>query len=149
MRRLAASLSVLLLLPLVAPAAEFDWLVREFSRQTGVKQTHIPFFGLARFAVAVAHPAGTSELRLAVFEHPNMEFGEFSRTINEVVGSSWKPIVRVRSRNGESTKIFTQSEGSRLRLLITSMDKNDATFVQVKIKPEELLKFIDEHRHAD
>jgi hypothetical protein len=67
--------------PIVLPAADFDGLVREFSRQTGAQPMHIPFFGLARFVVAVSHPAGTSDLRLAVFEHVNagtLDFGHMA-----------------------------------------------------------------------
>jgi hypothetical protein len=147
MRRFVSTLTVLLLLPLVLPASEFDWMVREFSRQSGVKRMHIPFFGLARFAVAVAHPAGTSELKLAVFEHANFNSAGFSKLTDEVIGASWKPIVRVRSRNGESTNIYTQVDGKNLRLLIASLDHDDVTFVAVRIRPEELMKFVDEHGH--
>ena len=145
MRRLLSVLAVFITLPLASPASEFDWLVREFSRESGAKQTRIPFFGLARFAVAVAHPAGTSELKLAIFEHTNLESGKFSQLIDAVAGRDWKPMVRVRSRKGEATNIYGESEGKNLRLLITSLDHEEATFVEVRIRPEELMKFLDEH----
>jgi len=144
--RLTAILAALLLLPATLPASEFDWLVREFSRESGLTETRIPFFGLARFAVAVAHPEGTSELKLAIFEHANLESTRFSQLTDEMVGGSWKPVIRVRSRNGESTNIYLQEERQNLRVLITSLDHEDATFVQVRIKPESLMKFVDEHR---
>jgi hypothetical protein len=47
MRSFALLLAASLLLPLALPASEFDWLVREFSRESGAKVVHIPFFGLA------------------------------------------------------------------------------------------------------
>jgi hypothetical protein len=95
----------------------------------------------------VGHPAGTSELKLAVFERPNIESARFSRLTDEMVGGAWKPIVRVRSRGGESTNIYLRSEGEhQLRVLVTNLDHEDATFVQVRIKPERLLQFVDEHR---
>ncbi|HEY3940110.1 MAG TPA: hypothetical protein VGL97_21970 [Bryobacteraceae bacterium] len=147
MRRLLATLAALLVLPLLLPASEFDWMVREFSRESGVRQMNIPFFGLARFAVSVAHPAGASELKLAIFENPNFDSTGFSRLVDQITGTAWKPIVRVRSRNGESTNIYAQTQGQNLRLLITSLDHDDATFVQVRIRPESLIKFIDEHDH--
>jgi hypothetical protein len=147
MRRFVSTLAVLLVLPLGLPANEFDWMVREFSRQSGVKRTYIPFFGLARFAVAVAHPAGTSELKLAVFEHAHFDSAGFSKLTDSVIGASWKPMVRVRSRHGESTNIYAQADGRNLRLLIASLDHDDATFVEVRIRPEQLMKFVDEcHR---
>jgi hypothetical protein len=127
------------------PASEFDWLVREFSRQSAAKPVHIPFFGLARFAVATAHPAGASELHLAVFQDVELESGRFSQMTDRVVGPAWRPIVRVRSRNGESTNIYAQSNGKDLRVLLTVLDGGAATFVEVRLKPEALMKFVDEH----
>ena len=47
MRRLLAILSVASALPLTMPASEFDWLVREFSRQSAATPVHIPLFGLS------------------------------------------------------------------------------------------------------
>jgi len=147
MRRICGIALLATWLPLLTAASAFDGLVREFSRQTGSQQLHIPFFGLARFVVAVGHPAGTSELKLAVFEHPNLERGSFSTVADGLVGSSWKRIVRVRSKNGESTNIYTQRDGKQLRVLVASVDREDATFVEVRIKPETLMKFVDDHRH--
>jgi hypothetical protein len=146
MRSLALLLASSLLMPPALPASEFDWLVREFSRESGAKAMHIPFLGLARFVVAAGHPAGTSELRLAVFEHANLESVRFSQLTDEMVGSAWKLIVRVRSRNGESTNIYLHSEGEHLRVLVTTLAHDDATFVQVRIQPERLMQFVDEHR---
>jgi hypothetical protein len=126
------------------PASEFDWLVREFSRQSGAEPTHIPLFGLVRFTVAIAHPVGTSELRLAVFEHTSFEPKKFAEMTDSVAGGRWKPIVRVRSRDRESTSIYAQQSGKELRLLVASLDGHEGTFVQVRIKPEQLMKFIDD-----
>ncbi len=146
MRRLCACLACLLFIPALLPASEFDWMVREFSRETGASQTRIPFFGLARFIVAVGHPAGASELRLAIFENTNLEPARFSDLTDMAVGSAWKPMVRVRSRDGESTNIYEQSNGDNLRLLITTLERGgEATFVQVRVKPTTLMKFVDEH----
>ena len=147
MRSLLAVTALLLAAPLAMPASEFDWMVREFSRQSGVQQLHIPFLGLARFTVAVARPAGTSEFKLAVFEHPNVRADDFGRLADTVAGSAWKPMIRVRSRNGESSNIYIQPDGKHLRVLVVTLDSSDAVFVEVRIKPEALIKFVDEHQH--
>lgn len=148
MRRLCACFACLLFVPVALPANEFDWMVREFSRETGASQTRIPFFGLARFIVAVGRPAGTSELRLAIFENTNLEPARFSSLTDTAVGGAWKPMVRVRSRDGESTNIYEQSNGDNLRLLITTLERGgEATFVQVRVKPTTLMKFVDDHCH--
>jgi hypothetical protein len=144
MRRLLPILGFILV-PNFLPASDFDWLVREFSRESGAKQVHIPFFGLARFAVAVAHPAGASSLRLAIFERGDLEGPRFSALTDMAVGDSWKPVIRVRSRNGESTNIYERPDGKHLNLLVTTLDGSDATFVEVRIQPETLIRFVDDH----
>ena len=146
MKRLAAVALLVMWVPAVLPASEFDGLVREFSRQTGSQQTHIPFFGLARFVVAVARPAGTSDLKLAIFEHANVRPRDFAKVADDIVGSGWNRILRVRTRNTESTNIYTQQDGRHLRLLVATVDGEDATFVEMRIRPEALMKFVDEHR---
>jgi hypothetical protein len=145
MRRIGILSLALGLAPLCAPASDFDWLVREFSRESGARQVHIPFFGLARFAVAVAHPAGTSGLKLAVFERCDLKAPRFTTLVDNSVGPSWKPMIRVRSRDGESTNIYERQSGRELELLITSLEREEATFVQVRIQPQALMRFVDEH----
>jgi len=149
MSRFFAVCALILFVPLMLSANEFDWLVREFSRQSGARQTYIPLFGLVRFSVAVVHPAGASQLRLAVFEHADLESDRFSHLTDAVVGHEWKPMVRVRSRNHESTNIYALQWGRDLRLLITSLDGGEATFVQVQMRPAQLIKFIDDHRRPE
>jgi hypothetical protein len=149
MRRFFAVCALILFVPLMLSANEFDWLVREFSRQSGARRTYIPLFGLVRFSVAVVHPAGTSQLRLAVFEHADLESKRFSQLTDSVVGQEWKPMIRVRSRNNESTNIYAQQRGKDLRLLITSLDGGEATFVQVQMRPTQLIKFIDDRRRPE
>ncbi len=143
---MVCALLTCLLLPAVLQAGEFDWMVREFSRETGMKPTHIPFFGLAKFVVAVGHPAGTSELNLAIFENADVDAARFTRITDDAVGSSWKPMVRVRSKSGESTNIYARPSGKEMRVLIATLDHSDATFVEVRVEPEALMRFVDEHK---
>ena len=105
----------------------------------------MPFFGLARFVVAVGHPAGARDIKLAIFERGDLESLRFSTLTDSTVGSSWKPMIRVRERNGESTNIYIREEGKNLNVLITSLDGGEATFVQVRLEPRALIRFVDEH----
>jgi len=144
MRRLV----FLLLFPCLLQAGEFEWMTREFARQSGTQPMHIPFFGLARFVVGVAHPAGTHDLRLAIFEHANVRAEQFSLMADSTVGQNWKPIVRVRESSGEVSNIYVQQDGKRVRVLVASRDKDEVVFVQVSIKPTELMNFLDERQHT-
>jgi hypothetical protein len=134
-------------IPALLSASDFDRMVRAFSQQTGAQQIHIPFFGLARFVVAVAHPAGTSELKLAVFENVNRRASDFMKVTDGFVsGEGWKRIVRVREKNGEATNIYMLPDGNRVRMLVAVLESGEATFVEMRIKPDALMKFVDEHR---
>jgi hypothetical protein len=144
-RSLPVALLLMFLVQGILPASEFDWLVREFSRESGINATRIPLFGFVRAAVAITHPAGASQLNLAIFEHATMEPQRFRILADSVVGSSWKPMIRVTSRKGESTNIYSRPDQNEMRLLILSLDHSDATFVQVRVEPQRLMSFIDEH----
>jgi len=144
MRRPLA-VSLMFLLPLPVPASEFDWLVREFSRESGAKRVHVPFLGLANFVVKVGHPAGTSDMKLAIFERGDLEAPRFTSLTDSAVGGSWKPMIHVRSKDGESTNIYARTDGKHLNLLITTLDDDDATLIQVRIEPQALMQFIDDH----
>jgi hypothetical protein len=138
----------LLLMALLAPAlraGDFDTLVARFSHESGATRTHIPFFWVARAVVAVAHPAGASELNLAVFEHASFEPRRFRELTDDAVGGVWKPLIRVSSRNGESTNIYSRPAGRDLHLLLATLDHDGATFVELQVGPEALMAFIDEH----
>jgi hypothetical protein len=127
-------------------ASEFDWMVRQVSYETGVKPIHIPFFGLARFVVRVGHPAGASDLHLAVFENTHLAPGRFGQLFDQTAGPAWNPIVRVRSRNDESTNIYARQEGKHLRLLICAAEPSETTLVEVRIKPDKLIEVVEEQR---
>ncbi len=138
-------LAAALLAPAVASAGDFDRMVREFSRQSGAAQTRIPFFWLARAAVAVVQPAGASELNLAIFENASFEAERFSRLTDAAIFGDWKPIVRVRSKRGESTNIYAKPGGREVHLLIATYEKNEAAFVEVRVNPEALMHFVEQY----
>jgi hypothetical protein len=146
------NLSVILAAMLFAaslPAAEFDWMVRQISRETGTRPIHIPFFGLARFVVKVGHPAGTTDLHLAVFENTGMTPARFSELLDATAGPAWRPIVRVRSRKGESTNIYAREEGKHVRLLTATAEGAETTLVEVRVQPDKLMEVVEEHRCRD
>lgn len=145
MRRVVLPLLLAAMLTPVLEAGDFDSLVARFSRESGATRTNIPLFWLAQAAVAVAHPAGATELHLAVFENASLEPRRFRQMTDEVVGGVWKPMVRVTSRDGESTNIYSRPAGREMHLLVATLDHGDATFVEVRVEPEALMAFIDEH----
>jgi hypothetical protein len=145
MRRMLPTLLLTALLAPAVRAGDFDTLVARFSHESGATRTHIPFFWVARAVVAVAHPAGASELNLAVFEHASFDPRRFRELTDNAVGGVWKPMVRTCSRSGESTNIYSRPAGREMHLLVATLDHGEATFVEVQVEPEAVMAFIDEH----
>jgi hypothetical protein len=127
----------------------FADIVREISAEYHTNPIHIPLFGLVKTVTFVAHPGGTKQLDLAVFEDLDTEGHDsaaLARRIGQIAGAAWKPFVQVRSgRNGhqESTLIFMRCEKSDANLLIVTLEPREATVVHVKVHPEALRRWID------
>ncbi len=148
MRRTATLvLAAALLVPAVVAAGDFERMVHEFSRQSGATQTHIPFFWVARAAISIVQPAGAKELNLAVFENASFDPDRFSRLTDSAVFGDWKPMIRVRSLRGESTNIYAKPGSREVHLLIATYEKNEATFVEVRVDPAALMQFVEKYEN--
>jgi hypothetical protein len=125
---------------------EFDRVVDAIEHHYGVKQTHIPFMGLASFVVRVAHPAGTSGFRLAMFENmpaTGADRGELDRFMEQVSREGLHAIVVTHStRDDESTYILAGDAGKSTRLLIATFDRREATVIEAEVNLETLLRVI-------
>jgi len=131
---------------------EFDRVVHAVESHYGVKRTHVPLMGLANFVVKVAHPAGTSGFKLAIFEDlPELTFEdqvELDRFMDGVRGHL-RPLVVTRSRrDGESSYIFAGEVGKSTELLIANFERHEAQVIQVTVNMETLLKMIGSPDHA-
>ena len=131
---------------------EFDRIVNAIETHYGTKRTHIPFMGLANFAVMVTHPAGTSGFKLAVFEDlksSREDQMELDRFMNGIPSGGLQPLIRVHSRRDrESTYIFMGDAGKSTKVLIATFARNEATVVEVKVNMDTLLKMINQPEHA-
>ena len=132
---------------------EFDHVVKAIESHYGTTRTHIPFIGLASFAVKLAHPAGTSDFKLAIFEdlksrgdRDQMELDQF---MSQLSSASLHPVVRARSRRDrESTYIFAGEAGRSTRVLIATFERNEATVIEVKVDVNTLLKWLNQPEDA-
>jgi hypothetical protein len=121
--------------------ADFNAVVRAIESRYGVKQTWIPFFGLARLAIRVAHPEGVDDLQLATFEHASLgDVREVEALVRQYAGEGFRPLVQVHStRNGECTLIYARPVGGdRVALLIFAHDRDDTTLLNVTVSTDRL-----------
>lgn len=126
---------------------EFHAVVRTIEAQYGVHHMRIPF-GLATFCLRVAQVPCMSGMKIAVFDHLSRANGiasaAFEESIEAVVGSAWRPLVRVRSNeNNQLTLVYANPSNKDLHALIVSIDSDNATVVQAKVSVAQIRKWIE------
>jgi hypothetical protein len=146
----------LLAVLLVATAAglaedwDFNHVVKAIESHYGVKRTHIPFMGVADFALKVKHPAGAREFQLAVFEDLDSspayrDLADRDRLMNAISGHGLHPVIAVHSRpDAQSTYIFFTDSGKSARMLIAAFHRDGATLIEVKTDLDTVLKAIED-----
>jgi hypothetical protein len=143
-------LAVLLLVSTAALAGggEFDRVVKAIESHYGTKRTHIPFMGVANLFLKVGHPAGTSSVKLAIFEDLRSSSEdeypiELDRFMKESTAGGMRPLIRVHSRNGESTYIYTGEAGKSTRMLIATFQRDEATVIEATVNVDTLVKLLE------
>jgi hypothetical protein len=141
----AALLLVLMLsAPATARADDFDAVVKNVRAACGGKKVRIPFLGLAGFATKLVRPAGVKSFKLAVFEDVTWagDLPGLGAAIGQSLGPGWRPLVRIRNgRGAEQTHVYVREAGDNLKLMIVTLDGQQATVIRAKVNPEALARF--------
>ncbi len=145
------------LLPQSARAGdkEFGVLVHYVESHYKVHRQYRFILSFASFAVNIARPYGVKGMKLAIFENEkisaaNADDQDFPSVVKAGLAEGWQPMVRVWSRrNGERTVIFAKPEGKNMKLLIASVEQNEAVVIQVKVNPDKLSQCIDRWSRED
>jgi hypothetical protein len=139
-------LSLLYLLPAPARAKEgdFDAVVRNVKAACGGRRVRIPFLGLANFATKFVRPAGVKSFKLAVFEDLERagDAARLGAAVSQALGPEWRPLVRARSRReGGQAHVYVREAGDDLKLMIVTIDGDQATVIRARVNPEALARF--------
>ena len=140
--------------PAFAVDREFNDIVRAISDEFGARPMHIPLFGLVQAVAFVARPAGASRINLAVFEDLNTgdrSAANLLQAVQKAVGRGWEPFVTVQSRRPgaeEVVAVYMRPEGRHCRLLVTSIERHEATVVELRLNPEALEHWISSPRES-
>jgi hypothetical protein len=155
MKRAALLTLVVVLAPagLRAGDREFKNVVDELSTEFHKEPMHIPFFGIAKLVTFVAHPAGAKQLDLAIFQDLDVQDREgrnLGTAIRRAVGPQWKPFFQassLRHGNNEHTFIYLREDsGSDWKLLLTTVGRDQAVVLELKMNPEALQRWINQPR---
>jgi hypothetical protein len=148
----AATLAVVVVTappPARARDKEFGLLVHYVESHYHVHRQYRFLLGFASLAVNIVRPYGVKGMKLALWENGKITASkddmDFPAVVKAGLAQGWQPMVRVWSRrDGERTVIFAKPEGKDVKLLVATVDAEDAVVVQVKINPEKLSRSIDE-----
>jgi len=132
---------------------DFGKIVHHIEANYHVHRQHRWVMGLAGFTVKFWHVAGVKSLKGAIFE--NQPFvnaasdTRFDEVVRAAMDSGWQSLVQSGDRHsGERTYIYAQEvaskKGSDMKLLVVSLESNEAVVLQVKVDPRKLNDFIEE-----
>jgi hypothetical protein len=134
---------------LCAADREFSDVVRAIGDECHARPTHIPLFGMVNAFTAVVHPAGAKHIDLAVFENLDPEDRPRAGTIQRAVGASWTPFIQVRSGGDhETVYVYMRQVGRDWKLLLVSMERAEATVVQLLLDADGLARWISDPEHC-
>jgi hypothetical protein len=130
--------------------ADFSSVARAIDGHGGVRRVWIPFLGLARALVWVAHPEGVHDFQLVTFEGAeHIDPQELRRIMESKAGPGFRPLVRVWSRRAkEWSFIYAKpaADGSRIELMILTHDSEDTVLVRVDVDADVLARELGEPR---
>ncbi len=155
MRALRAAL-LLVMVSATAQAAghEFADLVKAIESHFGVTRTHIPMMGLANLVLGIAQPAGATGFHIALFQDLQTDLDEkaqfeLDRFMDTLSSDTLRPLIRTRSaENGEAAYIFCGDTGKTTQVLIATFNRHDATVVEVRVKFDTLIRWIQHPEDA-
>ena len=126
---------------------DFGTIVQHIEAQYHVHRQHRFVMGMAGFVVKFYHFAGVKSLKGAIFENqPFLDAGADNR-LDEIIrgatNSGWQPMVRSWDRrSGERTYIYAQDLGKDMKVLVITLEQNEAVVLQVKVDPRKLDEFV-------
>lgn len=130
-----------------AKGNEYKSVVKHLKTKYKAKKVKIPFMWLARLAVKVVRPAGVKSFSMTVFEDLNFSRdtldAEMQAVMRNSMSAEWSPIFRVRSREGQQAYMYMRESGDNVRIMLVTIDKNQAAVIRAKFDPEKLIEFID------
>ena len=152
-KKLLVSFALLLFVfALLTPTAnakdgEYDAIVNHLKSKYQAKKIKIPFLWVARFAVKIVRPAGVKSFDITLFE--KLQFSrttldeEMQAAMRNSLSAEWNPILRIRSREGEQVYMYMREAGNDVKIMLVTIDKDEAAVIRAKFSPDKLAEFIN------
>jgi hypothetical protein len=133
---------------------DFNSVVKLIEQFYRVKHQGIPFLakaGIKAVSTAARIKGGTAKrlaeagsIKVAVFEDQSFDsesqFTKFRGFLNSALTDSWTPLIQTLSApEAEQTYIFLRSAGENFHVLVITIERHDATVVQVTVSQKNLI----------
>lgn len=126
---------------------EYDAVCDHLKTKYHAKKVNIPFMRLARAAVGIVKPAGVKSFKVTIFEGLQFSRDTLHREMQEAMRDSfstdWSPILRLRSKDGNQVYVNMREDGDNVKILLVSIDKDEAVVVRAKFSPDKFASFIE------
>jgi hypothetical protein len=130
-----------------AQGKAYKEIVNHLQSNYQAKKVKIPFMWLAKIAVKVVRPAGVKSFDVTLFENLTFKRAtldtEMQSALKNSLGEEWSPIIRIRSKDGEQVYAYMKEEGDNVRLMLVSIDKDNATVVRAKFNADKFIEFLN------
>jgi hypothetical protein len=130
---------------------DFKSVVKMIEQFYGVKHQGIPFLARAGMKVATTAArikggeakriAEAGSIKVAVFEDQdfNGDFTKFRASLNAALSLTWMPLIQTLSaQDEEQVYIFLKEAGDKFHVLVITIERRDATVVQVTLSQKNL-----------
>jgi len=130
-----------------AKGNEFDAVCDHLKTKYQAKKVKIPFMWLARLAVGIVRPAGVKSFKVTIFRDlqfaPETLNDEMKLVMRDAFSEEWSPILRVRSDGGEQVYMNIRESGDNVKILLVTINREEAVVVRAKFNPDKLAEFIE------
>jgi len=144
----AAIAGLALSTPARAADREFKDVVAAICEAFQTKPMHIPLMGLVNGFVKIAHPAGTKQLDVAIFDDLDTSKGGGRNLVESVrwaVGRWMQPMVQdheMRNGQDETVLVYMFEKGKDANILTVVVEKHEVIVTEVRLNPETIQKWI-------
>lgn len=126
---------------------EYDAVCDFLEDKFEAKKVKVPFMWLARAAIGIVRPAGVKAFKVTIYR--NLKFSEegpdggMRSVMREAFDQEWTPVLRVIKKDGEQIYMNMREYKDNVKVLLVSINRDEAVVVRARFNPDKLAEFID------
>lgn len=129
--------------------ATFKNVVQRIESHYHAHHSHGFLMGFVGLMVKCTPSSGVKDMKMAIFEDQNFSGVGSDTQLDEVIRAGeegWRPLVHSYSRQSdEHSYIYARYTGKDMRLLLVTLESREAVVMQLRINPDRLSEFVNDH----